>query len=99
MPGGRRKGDGLGKTGGRKKGTPNKMTHQRKEMIRTFIEGRWEDFEKAYDSLDDPAKKCSLMIDLLPFAVPRLASIEYKDKNQPKTLKDELDEISGEKSR
>ena len=99
MAGGRTKGDGRGRLGGRKAGTPNKNTSEKKELFRAFIEGRWKDFEETYDAIDDPVRKCSIFIDLLPFAYPRLASVEYKDKSQPKTLQDELDEISGEKTR
>lgn len=95
----RQKGDGRGRLGGRKAGTPNKNTAAKKELFRSFIEGRWDDFIKTYDEIDDPVRKCSIFIDLLPFAYPRLASVEYKDKDKPKTLQDELDEISGEKSR
>ena len=95
----RQKGDGRGRLGGRKAGTPNKNSTEKKELFRAFIQGKWEDFVKTYDSIDDPVRKCSIFIDLLPFAYPRLASVEYKDKLQVKTLKDELDEISGEKSR
>ena len=96
---GRTKGDGLGKTGGRKKGTPNKLTKEKREMIAKFIDDNWEDFQLAFDSIDKPEAKCSVMIGLLPFAFPKLAQIDYKDKGTGKTLDDELDEISGEKTR
>lgn len=92
-------GDGKGRQGGRKKGTPNKITKEKRELIAAFIECKWDEFEKAFNEIDDPAKKCQIMIDLLPFALPKMASIEYKDKSKPKTLQDELDEISGEKTR
>lgn len=93
------KGDGRGRLGGRKAGTPNKNTAEKKEMFRAFIESRWDDVMKTFDSIDDPVRKCQVFIDLLPFAYPRLSSVEYKDKDKPKTLQDELDEISGEKTR
>ena len=85
--------------GGRKKGTPNKVTKEKRELIAKFIEEKWEDFVAAYDAIDDPAKKCYIMTDLLPFSVPKLASIEYKDKDRPKSLEDELDDMSGEPTR
>lgn len=90
---------GREKTGGRKPGTPNKMTAETRELIKKFVESRWDDFIAAYDAIDDPAKKCYIMADLLPFVSPKLANIEYKDKDKPLTLKNELDELSGEKTR
>ena len=95
----REKKDGRGRLGGRKPGVPNKMTKEKREMISLFLDGKWGEFEKAFDEIDDPFKKCSIVIDLLPFAIPKLASVEYKDKSTAKTLQDELDEISGEKTR
>ena len=92
------KGDGKGRQGGRKKGTPNKSSEEMRELITKFINEKWEDFVASYDALE-PEKRCKVTIDLMQFAVPKLASIEYKDKDKPKTLADELDEMSGENTR
>lgn len=95
----RQKGDGKGRMGGRKAGTPNKLTKEKREMISQFLDGHWEEFEQSFREIDDPVRKCQIMIDLLPFAIPKMASVEYKDTSARKTLQDELDEISGEKTR
>ena len=95
----RLKGDGKGRLGGRAAGVPNKITKEKREMIASFIEGNWKDFEESYKQIDDPVRKCQIIIDLLPFAVPKMASVEYKDNSTHRTLQDELDEISGEKTR
>ena len=96
----RQKGDGKGQQGGgRKKGTPNRVTREKRELISTFIDGHWDEFMEAYSQIGDPEKKCRIFLDLLPYATPKLASVEYKDKTPVKTFKDELDEISGEKTR
>lgn len=87
------------KTGGRKAGTPNKTSKELREMILELVKGRWEDFLVAFDAIDDPVDKCKVFEGLLPFIAPKMASVEYKDKTPVKTLKDELDEISGEKTR
>lgn len=92
------KGDGKGRQGGRQKGTPNKVNKEKRELIGKFIADKWDDFVQSYEKLD-PEKKCHIMVDLLPFAIPKLSSIDYKGKATVKTMNDELDEISGEKTR
>lgn len=95
----RQKGDGLGRLGGRVKGTPNKVTSERKARIASFVEGHWKDFEEAYQKLKDPKDICSIFLTMMPYYAPKLAAVEYKDKSPAKTYRDELDEISGEKTR
>ena len=95
----REKGDGKGRQGGRKKGTPNHITGEKRAILSKFMEERWDDFLASYDAIDDPEKKCTIMVSILSFIVPKLSSVEYKDKDAPKTFRDELDEISGEKTR
>lgn len=96
----RQKGDGKGQQGGgRKKGTPNRITKEKRELISKFIEGNWDDFEKNYRDILDPEKKCRIFLDLLPYATPKLQSVELREPKPPKTFQDELDEDSGEKTR
>lgn len=68
-------------------------------MISKFVEARWEDFLAAYDDIKDPEKKCTVMVSLLPFIAPRMASVDYKGNMAVKTYAEELDELSGEKTR
>ena len=95
----RRKGDGKGRQGGRQKGTPNTVTKEVREMIRMFMEMKWDDFILAYDAIEKPSDKCYIMTSLLPFIAPKMASVEYKGEIPVKTFNDELDEISGEITR
>lgn len=96
----RMKGDGKGQNGGgRKKGTPNKVTKEKREMLAMFIEENFEDFKQSYKDIVDKEKKCRIFLELLPFVMPKLSSVEMKDSVLPKTFKDELDELSGEKTR
>lgn len=95
----RQKGDGKGRLGGRKKGTPNVITKEKRELISSFIDDHWDEFIQSYKDVTDPEKRCRIFLDLLPYATPKLASMEFKDKTPPKTFNDELDEISGEKTR
>ena len=90
---------GKPKTGGRKAGTPNKITKTVRDMISMLIESRWDDVLVAFDSIEKPRDKCEVVIGMLPFIIPKMATVEYKDKVATKTLADELDEITGEKTR
>lgn len=95
----RPKNDGRGRMGGRTKGTPNKVTVERRALIASFIESRWDEFMVNYDQIDDPEKKCAIFMQMMQYYAPKMAAIEYKDKTPTRSLRDELDEISGEKTR
>jgi len=92
----RQKGDGRGRLGGRAKGTPNKVTVERRALIASFVEDNWEDFVESYKTITDPEKKCALFLSMVQYYAPKLAAIEYKDTAKAKSLKDELDELSGQ---
>ena len=92
MARGRKKGDGLPKTGGRKKGTPNKVTKERRELLESFLDAEWPNFMEMYRRSDD-ATKMKIYMDMIPYTTPKMASIEYKEKTKAKTYKDELDEM------
>lgn len=95
----RPKGDGKGRQGGgRKKGTPNRVTKERRELISEFLDKNWESFQEMYERADEETKM-KIYMEMIPYTTPKMASVEYKSKEQPKTLDDELDEISGEKTR
>ena len=95
----RQAGDGKGRLGGRKKGTPNKVSSERKARIADFVEGNWKKFEENFRKLDDAKDVCGVFLSMMPYYAPKLAAVEYKDKTPIKSYKDELDEISGEKTR
>lgn len=94
----RTKGDGKGRQGGRAKGTPNKATKERRELIDQFLNENWKSFQEMYARADDETK-LKIYMELIPYTTPKMASIEYKEKTKAKTYKDELDELSGEKTR
>lgn len=94
----RRKGDGKGRQGGRQKGTPNKSTVATRAMLSEIIESKYEEFKKRLDTLNNK-EFCRAYIDLLAYVAPKMANIEYKDKTEAKSFRDELDEISEEKTR
>ena len=86
------------KKGGRQPGSPNKMGAELRAKVGMLREGRWDELIEDLESLD-PRDRCRVKVELMQYALPKLSSVEYKDKDKPKTQADELDEISGEKSR
>lgn len=83
------------KIAGRQKGTKNKIPTPIRERLCMIIEARIDDLEAAIDAIDDPIQKAKVMLEMMQYAVPKLSSVEYKDKDKPKTLQDELDADSG----
>ena len=75
------------------------MTKETRELLSKFVEDKWDEFITAFDSILEPEKKCYIMVQLLPFIAPKMATVEYKGEVPVKTLDDELDEITGEKTR
>jgi len=71
------------KTGGRKKGTPNKITAEIKELITEFINGNFEQMQKDFESLDS-RERVKFYIDLLPYALPKLRAVETTDNTEQK---------------
>ena len=64
------------KFGGRKKGTPNKMT---KELRSTLKDVLFHEIEEIEDRLDllDPKDRLELLIKLMPYALPKVTSISH----------------------
>lgn len=58
------------KTGGRQKGTPNKLTQERKESLSKLISKLSSDIERDIDSLTIQ-EKAQLLPKLLPFIIPK----------------------------
>jgi hypothetical protein len=82
---------GTQKTGGRTKGTPNKVTMETREWIKQLIDKNREQIERDLTTLD-PKDRILVIEKLMQYAVPKMQSVEARiDFNN---LSDEqLDEI------
>lgn len=75
------------KTGGRTKGTPNKVTQEFRETVQKLLDanaenvGRWLTLVAEGDGTDtgkpDPGKALDLLAKLAEFAAPKLARTEH----------------------
>lgn len=85
------------KTGGRKAGTPNKVQANVRALFQNLVENKVEDFEKAFDAIEDPAKKAKIYLDLCKFVVPSLQSVSISaETKEEKTIEEKLKELSEE---
>lgn len=70
------------KTGGRQKGTSNKLTGTVKEMITQFIENEVRHLPVFLNQME-PKEKADLVLKLLPYIIPKIASVDApKEKTQ-----------------
>lgn len=91
---GRKKGDGLGKTGGRVKGTPNKITALSKELIKDFAVEKWPEFKKAWSKIESNKDKADIYLKMLQYILPKMSSVDVSGKIEKPSWEDELKELS-----
>ena len=92
----RPKGDGKGRMGGRKPGTPNKVGAELRPLMKDFTVEGFEDFKTSFEKIDDPYKKCDIFLKVLAFVTPKLAAVDMKADVVKKTFIQELEEMSKE---
>lgn len=73
----RKKNDGKGRMGGRKAGTPNKVTGTVKEWIAAVIDGNRKQFESDMKKLE-PKDRVNALMKLLEYVVPKQASVRQR---------------------
>lgn len=78
---GRKKGDGLGRLGGRQKGTENKTTRSMKALVAEFADEKFDDYKRAWDELEDKDKVSSFN-SLLKFVIPTARDEAADDKDR-----------------
>lgn len=88
---------GRKKTGGRKKGTPNKMTLTIREQLKNAIEPFLETMEDTINNIVEPKDKVDAIAKILPFVVPKYQSTTINDDTRRNvTLEEYLVEIDNQ---
>lgn len=75
------------KTGGRKKGTPNKATQTAKEWIVQTLSANWEQMKSDLKVLE-PKERLQLLFKLLEYVAPKQSNIKFEDLTD-----EEMDEL------
>jgi len=71
---------------GRPKGSSNKTSLETKKLISLFMNKKFKEIEKTWDSLE-PLDKVKTYISLVKYVMPVLASVKVEDSNSDDVLK------------
>jgi hypothetical protein len=87
------------KTGGRNKGTPNKVTADLRANIQAFLDANFETIIQAFETLDN-RDKLNYFVKLLEYAIPKQRQIEDTTISQlfamtPEQRAERIKEIEG----
>tara|TARA_Y100000385_G_C12681535_1_gene462351 strand:+ start:84 stop:371 length:288 start_codon:yes stop_codon:yes gene_type:complete len=71
------------KTGGRQKGTPNKVTSELKELLKEFILDEFKELKPRIEELDTN-QRLQILTKLMPYALPKESEqMNHDQKNAP----------------
>ena len=71
--------DGHKKTGGRKKGTPNKRTTQERNLVRSIVDKELKAFPRLLSQVE-PRDRMLIVTRLIPFVYARKQEISIEDE-------------------
>ena len=77
------------KTGGRQKGTSNKLSGTVKEMLTQFVTNEVQHLPTLLNQLE-PKEKAEYIIKLLPYILPKKAPVEEPGEQNPSQKRQEL---------
>lgn len=80
---------------GRAKGTPNRLTQEKRQMLCDFIDRNFDNFEKSYNSLK-PRDRCKIFVDLIKFVIPPASCVLLDTNSSGPTINESLKELAEE---
>jgi len=69
------------KTGGRKKGTPNKLTSELRSILKDVLSDELEKLPETLEALQ-PKERIEMIIKLVPYVLPKVESVKM-DRGEP----------------
>jgi len=74
------KGNQYGKGKSLRKGKPNKLTKQTKDLLASFVNQNMEQAQEMFDEITKPEEKLKILVSLLKYVVPTLNSVTVNDE-------------------
>lgn len=75
----RQKNDGKGRMGGRKAGTPNKVTVLNGELVQCLLDDNFPKAKKLLAEIDDPNDFWRIYLKLMEFRLPKMSSVDITE--------------------
>ena len=69
------------KTQGRKKGVPNKLTAELRELLKQFVEDNFSEAQKLWQRIPEGDKKLRLYLDIMSYVIPKPSS-DFTDEER-----------------
>tara|TARA_B100000287_G_C20255767_1_gene631935 strand:- start:201 stop:440 length:240 start_codon:yes stop_codon:yes gene_type:complete len=66
------------KTGGRTKGTPNKITNEIRKKLKNIVDNELDILEESIKHLDSK-ERLEILIKLIPYVVPKVQTVSSKE--------------------
>lgn len=73
---------GLPKTGGRKKGTPNKMSASIRKRLEEQLEPFLDNLGLLIAKIEEPKDRVQAITQILPYIAPKMATIDMKSEEE-----------------
>lgn len=92
----RQKGDGLGRIGGRQKGTPNKDNAPFRKLMADFCHENYEDFCETYKRILNPKERAEMYLKAMSFVTPKPLAVDLTTSEKQSDFKSELEAMADE---
>ena len=69
------------KTGGRQKGTPNKMTAEKREFLGNLLRDNYELIQQDFLNLDS-YQRCNILVKILPYIMPKVQPVSETEEQK-----------------
>lgn len=74
------KGNDYAKGKSLRKGKPNKITKQTKDLLASFVNQNMENAQEMFDKITKPEEKLKILASMLKYVVPTLNSVTVNDE-------------------